>query len=80
MNSKDRRKDRRAWKYSVATPHVMMTGVAGMQDEYDAMWNWCKENFGSDARYCGWRDREWGERWEFNDSKKAALFSLRWSR
>ena len=80
MNSQDRRKDRRRWRYKVDTPFVMMTGVEDMQDEYDAIFAWCQQMFGTDVRYCGWRDREWGERWEFDDSKKAALFALRWSK
>lgn len=80
MNSKDRRRERRAWKYKVETPWVFATGVVGMQDDYDAIWAWLKKNFGDRANTCGWRERRYGEVWEFNNSKKAAAFALRWAR
>lgn len=73
MNSKQRRKDRREWKYKIA---VSATDL----DQYMVIFDWCAKNFGGCVDD-GWRDpREYGDyaEWKFNCPKKAALFAMRW--
>lgn len=78
MNSKQRRKDKRLWKYSVKMTYRDY-------DHYDEMWNWLKERYGSKVNRCGWRDRhawypamDYDVVWEFVDQKKMVEFTLRW--
>ena len=73
MNSKQRRKDRREWKYTIVTP---------TQDwhHYIDMFDWCVKNFGGCVTD-GWRDpRHYSDcaEWKFNCPKKAAVFAMRW--
>lgn len=77
MNSHQRRKDRKLWRYSIETNYVYAGGDA--QERYDEIWDWLKKNFGTRNDRCGWRERGYGEIWEFNCPKKAAAFALRWA-
>jgi hypothetical protein len=80
MNSKQRRVDRRLWKYSV--PLTLRD-----YDHYLEIWDWLKERYSSNAARCGWRDRNVhythndtiGSVWQFYDEKKLVEFMLRWS-
>ena len=76
MNSHQRRKDRKLWRYRIETSYVYAGGDA--QARYDEIWAWLKKNFGDNANSCGWRERGYGEIWEFNCAKKAAAFALPW--
>lgn len=78
MNSKQRRKDKRLWKYRVKMTYTDYT-------DYDQMWNWLANKHGKKANRCGWRDRmgwypaqEYDVIWEFNEQKKMVEFMLRW--
>lgn len=75
MNSKQRRKDRRRWRYS-----VRLTTSDVMIKEYNQMWDWCRDTFGNGRRCAGWREKfgHFGTCWQFTSDKKAALFALRW--
>ena len=73
MNSKQRRKERREWKYKVVTPTPDWHRYL---DKFD----WCVKNFGGCVDD-GWRDPRYYSdyaEWKFNCPKKAALFALRW--
>lgn len=82
MNSKQRRKDKRAWKYSVKV-------LAKDYDHYEEMWNWLDKNYGRKIYKCGWRDRYPSDSyfysvtfeviWQFTDQKKLVEFILRWA-
>ena len=79
MNSHQRRKDRREWSYSVRTYYPDTANWADDAVVYQQIWDWCAEQYGTIVDRCGWRDRDCGDLWEFNCSKKAALFALRWA-
>jgi hypothetical protein len=80
MNSRQRRVDRRHWKYSVTLDLLDY-------DHYLEMWDWLKGRYGSTVSRCGWRDRSayYGydnsvdTTWQFTDEKKYVEFMLRWS-
>ena len=80
MNSRQRRKDRKLWRYSIVT-------VARNYDHYDEMWTWLKQRHGTRVRNCGWRDRvqahgpddEYRITWQFVREQAAAEFALRWA-
>jgi hypothetical protein len=80
MNSKQRRVDRRYWKYSV--PLTLRD-----YDQYIEIWNWLTSRYSSKVTRCGWRDRcvyhrsddSLNTTWQFNDEKKLVEFMLRWS-
>ena len=76
MNSKQRRQDRKKWKYNVRLSYDRAD-----QHGYDNMFNWCRDTFGNGKVCAGWREKhqEIGTWWQFTDSKNAALFALRWS-
>lgn len=78
MNSKQRRKDRKRWQYHVLYEYPESTSNADDIEIYLAMFNWCRDQWGDNVERCGWRDRGFGDRWEFDCSKKATLFALRW--
>ena len=79
MNSKQRRKDQRRWKYSIS---LTITDY----EQYVEIWYWCKANFTSKVLTCGWRDRHidnWTDDslltiWQFTDKKKAVQFAIKW--
>ena len=79
MNSRQRRKDRKRWQYHVEVSFAHFVYRDEETDYYMEIFNWCKQNFGDNVERCGWRDRCYGGRWEFNDAKKAAAFALRWA-
>jgi len=76
MNSKQRRQDRKKWKYS-----VRLTYEQADRNGYDNMFDWCCDTFGNGKVCAGWREKhqEIGTWWQFTNSKKAALFALKWS-
>jgi hypothetical protein len=80
MNSKQRRKDNRAWKYRIDM------GIRKFNDYVD-MWCWLSEKHGKKVSSCGWRDRldevdelndQYRLVWEFIKERDAIEFSLRW--
>ncbi len=75
MNSAQRRKDRRQWKY-----HVALSQEKVYANDYNAMFDWCRDTFGNGNKCGGWREahNHIGTWWEFTSDKKAALFALRW--
>ena len=81
MNSKQRRIDRRCWKYSVPT-------LCRDWDEYNDMWQWLGKRHGKKIYRCGWREKtswvdSYSDRiqvtWEFRKEKDLVEFILRWS-
>jgi hypothetical protein len=78
MNSKQRRKDKRLWKYSVKMTYRDYA-------HYEEMWGWLKSRYGSKVYKCGWRDRhawypaqEYNVEWQFLEEKRMVEFMLRW--
>jgi hypothetical protein len=79
MNSRQRRKDSRIWKYN-----LLVTPAS--YEHYEEMWTWLALNYGKKAGTCGWRDRhiwisgyEYEIIWQFCDKKKYLAFMLKWS-
>ncbi len=81
MNSKQRRKDRRAWKYEIDL------GSRSYNDYLD-MWNWLAHRHGIFINLCGWRakaevnlktDDEYFLVWQFLRRRDAVEFALKWS-
>ena len=84
MNSKQRRKDSRLWKYNV-------TINAKSFGHYEEMWEWLCNRFGSKVSRCGWRDRHpeidyrdyddgtFDVVWQFVNERDAIEFTLRWA-
>lgn len=81
MNSHQRRKDKKRWRYhvNVYESYTQFGYRSEEVDHYMAMFTWCKENYGDNVERCGWRDRDYGVRWEFTCPKKAAMFALKWA-
>ena len=82
MNSHQRRRDRRQWRYcSRQARHEVTRSWTWDQAvaEYMRRFDWCVEQWGDRVDRCGWRERGMGKRWEFDCPKKATLFRLRWS-
>lgn len=81
MNSQQRRKDRREWRY-----HVDL-GIRTF-NEYVDMWRWLDQRHGRRILRCGWRDRieevdgdddRYHVVWQFLRERDAAEFALRWA-
>ena len=81
MNSNQRRKDKRKWKYKVAM-HITS------HQQYEDMWWWLAGRHGRNVVECGWRERlvytdSWSAaldtEWEFTKEKDLIEFILRWS-
>jgi hypothetical protein len=81
MNSRQRRIDRRCWKYSKKV-------VCETWDEYNDMWQWLAKRHGKKVYKCGWREKTewpytWSDQiyvlWEFRREKDLMEFILRWS-
>lgn len=81
MNSKQRRKDARLWKYKVFTNSVTF-------DQYSDMWNWLDKKHGRLIMKCGWRERMYEDEfvfdlyditWEFIKKSHAIEFALKWA-
>lgn len=72
MNSHQRRKNRREWKYVVQV-------YSQEWDHYIGIFKWCQQNFGITVA-SGWQDPRptFDTRWKFNCPKKAAAFAMRW--
>ena len=81
MNSRQRRQDRREWRYKIdlgSRPY----------DDYAAMFAWLGERHGRKIAKCGWRsniepnnntDDEYFLVWQFLREQDAAEFALRWA-
>jgi hypothetical protein len=76
MNSRQRRYDRKKWRYQVKLSYEQAD-----RNGYDRMFAWCRDTFGNSVECSGWREkhRHIGTWWQFTSAKKAALFSLRWT-
>lgn len=78
MNSKQRRRQRRYWRYEVQASRDYLT-----YDEYYDMFIWCRKNFGITVSD-GWRTKpgqhDWLNVWQFDSEQKASLFALRWQK
>lgn len=80
MNSRQRRQDRRLWKYRVVTQTHDF-------EDYVAQWQWLDQRHGKRVVKCGWRDRDHGYGhgspyhtvWEFIHAQDATEFALRWA-
>lgn len=85
MNSRQRRVDRRYWKYNV-------TVIAEDYNHYVEMWDWLADRHGRKARNCGWRHHHGWEyvdpghisdririRWQFLRERDLLEFTLRWA-
>ncbi len=80
MNSRQRRQDRKLWRYSIVT-------VLRNYEHYEEIWHWLRERHGARARDCGWRDRsdylnnigKYRVVWQFIRETDAAEFALRWA-
>lgn len=84
MNSHQRKKDKRRWKYTVTVNTRSFR-------HYEEMWEWLENRFGKNSAKCGWRDRhpEYFHRdysdgtfdvfWQFINERDAIEFTLRWS-
>ena len=76
MNSKQRRQDKRRWKWTVPLSLKQRNN-----NDYDQMFDWCVATYGNGAkRNVGWREahRHVGTLWEFDQEQGAILFALRW--
>jgi len=83
MNSKQRRRDKRIWRYKISTYPISYV-------EYNEMWKWLVSKHGKLSHCCGWRDRvrynaldaciedELLVDWQFVKEKHAIEFALRW--
>lgn len=82
MNARQRRRDRRLWRYSVVVS-------IDNYEQYIEMWKWLQTQHGIKATRCGWRDRvkvgtvddpfELLEiTWQFVREQDASNFTLRW--
>jgi hypothetical protein len=78
LNSHQRKKDRKRWRYRVRVEYPVTGSRADDEVMYQKIWDWCAEQYGTLVRTCGWRDRDCGDRWEFDCPKKAAYFALKW--
>ena len=74
MNAKQRRRDRRKWQW-----HVKLSFDHARQNEYNNMFNWCRDTFGNGVRCAGWREAHGhiGTWWQFTSEEQATLFMLR---
>ena len=72
MNSKQRRQDRRAWKYVIVIDDKILW------DDYHTMWDWTAKTFGTTLTK--WRERHncIGTHWEFKREREALIFRLKW--
>lgn len=72
MNSKERRKDRRKWKYHVRYPEY------GDGPIYDERWDWCVATFGNTVGRC-WREKHGhiSDYWEFDNEQAYFAFVLK---
>jgi hypothetical protein len=73
MNAKQRRIDRRRWKYDID-----FTFAQVIERDYDLMWDWCVATFKNNGGK--WREPFGppGVKWQFTKPEYATLFALRW--
>jgi hypothetical protein len=71
MNSNQRRKDKRKWKYNVRYTYTEW-------DRYDEMWNWLCATYGNLKNHV-WRERHGyiGDWWQFEDEEAMTMFVLK---
>jgi hypothetical protein len=77
MNSKQRRRDRRQYKFQITLgPNVMFD-----YEKYLDQFKWCRQTFGPTVDD-GWRCKPHvdvdGDRWQFDSPEKLTAFALRW--
>jgi hypothetical protein len=72
MNSKERRKDRRKWKYHVRYHEY------GVSERYNEMWDWLCQTYGNKHGQC-WREKygHIGDYWQFDNEEAMMMFVLR---
>ena len=75
MNSKQRRRDERKWRYQVEIPYEKAS-----RNDYDTMFDWCQDMWGNGRKCAGWREKHGhvGTCWQFTSEEKAVLFAMRW--
>lgn len=73
MNSNQRRKDRRKWRYSVRYRVDSFSW-----EQYDEMWDWLVNTYGNFNGQC-WREKfgHIGSYWEFDNEEAMTMFVLR---
>ena len=73
MNSNQRRKDKRKWRYSVRYRYDSFS-----HDNYDEMWDWCVATFGNHSNRI-WREKHGhiGDYWQFETEQAYLAFILR---
>ena len=80
MNAKQRRQDRRLFKYE-----VRIEDFSKACNHYDEMFNWCVATFGNTRKITKdvicWREKfgHRGDYWQFSTEQGAALFALKWT-
>ena len=76
MNSRERRYDRRLWRYQVKYDVNAGQGPQS-RDEYDEMWDWCAAQWG--RRTNVWREKIGcvGTHWQFRNEQAYLLFVLK---
>lgn len=76
MNARQRRRDRKLWKYSVTVDEIKS------YVHYNHMFDWCVANYKNpvDGRHARWREKHgyFGTCWQFTDSAAATAFALKW--
>jgi len=75
MNSHQRRRNRRQVRYVVEHTWRGQTWNERVAEHQEIV-DWCRKQFGNRSH---WRNITYSTRWEFDCSKRATLFALRWS-
>lgn len=72
MNSNQRRKDKRKWKYSVRYREYINI------DRYDEMWDWCVATFGNKSNRI-WREKHGhiADYWQFETEQAYLMFVMK---
>lgn len=73
MNARQRRRDRKLWRYTVS---IDVTSWS----KYDLMFDWCVANYGNRVCQNVWREKHghFGTCWQFTDPAVATAFALKW--
>lgn len=71
MNSNQRRKDKRRWRYNVRYGYTHW-------DRYDEMWEWLTTTYGNHSNKV-WREKHGhiGDYWQFEDEEVMTMFVLK---
>ena len=74
MNARQRRADRKRWKYNVSIDEDRS------YEQYNEMFDWCVTNFKNTLTHNKWREKHghFGTCWQFTDSAAAIAFALKW--